>query len=343
MKLSRIGSALVLLALALVIAGCGGGKSTAKLSAQDVAVVGDAKISKQQFDDLMATAVASYKQQGKTFPKQGTTEYASIKSQAITLLVQETEREEKAKDLGIEVTDKQIDARLKQIKQQYFQGNDKTYKAQLKKQGLSESQVRSEIRSQLVSEALYKKVTGDVKVSDAEVKAYYKNHTSEFQQAASRTVRHILVKKKTLADSIYSQLKGGGDFAKLAKKYSLDTVSAAQGGKYDAVKGQSVAPFDKVAFQLKVNEISKPVHTQYGWHVIQALTAIKPAQTKSEASVAAQIKSQLLQNKQKQAVNDWSEQLQKDYCKDSQISYQAGFTPSPDPCAAPATTTSANG
>jgi peptidyl-prolyl cis-trans isomerase C len=342
MKLSRIGSVLVVLALALVIAGCGG-KSTAKLSAQDVAVVGDAKISKQQFDDLMATAVASYKQQGKTFPKQGTTEYASIKSQAITLLVQETEREEKAKDLGIEVTDKQIDARLKQIKQQYFQGNDKTYKAQLKKQGLSESQVRSEIRSQLVSEALYKKVTGDVKVSDAEVKTYYKNHTSEFQQAASRTVRHILVKKKTLADSIYSQLKGGGDFAKLAKKYSLDTVSAAQGGKYDAVKGQSVAPFDKVAFQLKVNEISKPVHTQYGWHVIQALTAIKPAQTKSESSVAAQIKSQLLQNKQKQAVNDWSKQLQKDYCKDSQISYQAGFTPSPDPCAAAAATTTTSG
>jgi parvulin-like peptidyl-prolyl isomerase len=342
MKLSRIGSVLVVLALALVIAGCGG-KSTAKLSAQDVAVVGDATISKQQFEDLMATAVASYKQQGKTFPKQGTTEYASIKSQAITLLVQETEREEKAKDLGIEITDKQIDARLKQIKQQYFQGNDKTYKAQLKKQGLSESQVRSEVRSQLVSEALYKKVTGDVKVSDAEVKTYYKNHTSEFQQAASRTVRHILVKKKTLADSIYSQLKGGGDFAQLAKKYSLDTVSAAQGGKYDAVKGQSVAPFDKVAFQLKVNEISKPVHTQYGWHVIQALTAIKPAQTKSESSVAAQIKSQLLQNKQKQAVNDWSKQLQKDYCKDSQISYQAGFTPSPDPCAAAAATTTTSG
>jgi parvulin-like peptidyl-prolyl isomerase len=342
MKLSRIGSVLVVLALALVIAGCGG-KSTAKLSAQDVAVVGDAKISKQQFDDLMATAVASYKQQGKSFPKQGTTEYASIKSQAMTLLVQETEREQKAEDLGIEITDKQIDARLKQIKQQYFQGKDKTYKDQLKKQGLSESQVRSEVRSQLVSEALYKKVTGDVKVSDAEVKAYYKSHTSEFQQAASRTVRHILVKKKTLADSIYSQLKGGGDFASLAKKYSLDTVSAAQGGKYDAVKGQSVAPFDKVAFSLKTKEISKPVHTQYGWHVIQALTAIKPAQTKSESSVAAQIKSQLLQNKQKQAVNDWSTQLQKDYCKGSQISYQAGFTPSPDPCAAPATTTSTSG
>ena len=61
----------------------------------------------------MATAKASYKQQGQTFPKQGTTEYATIKSQAITLLVQQAEREQKAKDLGIEITDKQIDARLK--------------------------------------------------------------------------------------------------------------------------------------------------------------------------------------------------------------------------------------
>jgi peptidyl-prolyl cis-trans isomerase C len=343
MKLSRIGSVLVVLVLAVVLAGCGGGgKSTAELSSGDVAVVGDATISKQQFDDLMATAIASYKQQGKKFPKQGTTEYAQLKSQAVTLLVQETEREQKAEDLGIEITDKQIDDRLTEIKKQYFDGDDKKYRAQLKTQGLSESQVRSEIKSQLVSEKLYNKVTDDVKVTNADVHTYYTGHTSEFEQAASRTVRHILVKKKALADQIYTQLKGGADFAKLAKKYSLDTVSAAQGGKYDAVKGQSVAPFDKVAFQLDVNEISQPVHTQYGWHVIQALTAIKPASTKSEKEVSSQIRSQLLQNKQKQAVNDWSTQLQKDYCKDSQIEYQAGFTPSPDPCdaAAAATTTS---
>jgi SurA-like protein len=95
------------LVVVLAAAGCGG-SSSAKLSTEDVAVVGAAPISKTQFDDLMATAEASFKQQGRKFPKQGTTEYATIKSQAVTLLVQQAEREEKAKALGITITDKQI-------------------------------------------------------------------------------------------------------------------------------------------------------------------------------------------------------------------------------------------
>jgi parvulin-like peptidyl-prolyl isomerase len=340
MKMSRLVSLLAVLALGLSVAGCGGGGgASADLSSSDVAVVGDQAISKTQFEDLMSTAQASFQQQGRKFPKQGTSEYAALKSQAVTLLVQQAEREEKAKDLGITITDKQIDARLAQIKKQYFKGNESTYKTQLKKQGLSEEQVRAEIKAQLISEALFKKVTTDVKVSDSDVHAYYVAHASEYQQPESRQVRHILVKKKALADSVYSQLKGGADFAKLAKKYSLDTVSAAQGGNYEAVKGRSVPPFDKVAFALKTNEISKPVKTQYGWHVIQALTAVKPAGKTPEKQVAAQIRQQLLQTKRNDAVNSWATGLQKDYCKGSQIKYQTGFQPSPDPCTTPATTT----
>jgi foldase protein PrsA len=342
LRIILIPAAAVLL-LALAVAGCGGGGSSAKLESSDVAVVGQSQISRTQFDDLMATAQASFKQQGRAFPKQGTTEYATIKSQAVTLLVQQAEREEKAKDLGITISDKQIEDRLKQIKQQYFQGSEAKYKDQLKKQGLSDEQVRSDIKAQLISEALFKKVTDGVKVSDSEVHKYYLAPPDQYKQPESREVRHILVKKKALADSIYSQLKNGADFAKLAKKYSLDTVSAAQGGNYNAIKGQSVKPFEKVAFSLKTKEISKPVQTQYGWHVIQALTPVKPAGKTPEKDAATQIKQQLLQTKRNTAVNSWAKDLQKSYCKGSKIKYQAGFAPSPDPCAAPATTTSTAG
>lgn len=330
----------VLAMLALAAAGCGGGSSSAaKLTADDVAVVGQTSISKNQFEDLLSTAQASFKQQGRKFPKQGTAEYATIKSQAVALLVQQAEREEKAQDLGIDVSDKQIADRLKQIKQQYFQGKESAYKAQLAKQGLSDAQVRADIKAQLISEALFKKVTDGVKVSGKDVHAYYVSHPNQYKQPESRQVRHILVKKKSLADQIYAQLKSGADFGKLAKKYSIDTVSAAQGGNYNAVKGQSVAPFEKVAFSLKTKEISKPVKTQYGWHVIQAISPIKPAGKTPEKQAADQIKQQLLQQKRNTAVNDWAKQLQKDYCSGSQIKYQPGFQPSPDPCAVPATTT----
>ena len=84
-------------------------------------------------------------------------------------------------------------------------------------------------------------------------------------------MRHILVKTKAKADDIYDQLKGGADFAALAKKYSEDTGSKANGGKLTISKGQTVAPFDQTAFLLKTNEISQPVKTEFGYHVIQPI------------------------------------------------------------------------
>jgi parvulin-like peptidyl-prolyl isomerase len=346
MKKVRLVLVPALLVALLAVAGCGGGGgSSADLGATDVAVVGGTQISKGQFDNLMSTAQASFKQQGRKFPKQGTPEYATIKSQAVTLLIQQAEREEKAKELGIDVSDKQIADRLAQIKKQYFGGKETTYKAQLKQQGLSDAQVRDDIKAQLISEGIYNKVTKDVKVSDADVHKYYVEHPTLYKQAESRQVRHILVKpnQKALADKIYAQLKGGADFAALAKKYSTDTGTASQGGKYLAVKGQSVAPFDKAAFALKTNEISKPVKTVYGWHVIEPIGAVQAAKTTPEKQVREQIRQQLLQTKKQEQVNTWSKGVTKDFCGGSKIKYQAGFKPNPDPCAATTTSSTTTG
>jgi len=145
-------------------------------------------------------------------------------------------------------------------------------------------------------------------------------------------VRHILVTKKALADSLYQQVKSGGNFAKLAKQYSKDPGSAANGGKLTVSKGQTVPAFDKAAFSLKNGEISQPVHTQYGYHIIQALSAIKPAATTSLAQVRASIKQQLEQQKKNDKITKWLEDTKKGYCG-GKIKYQIGYQPNPDPCA----------
>ena len=315
-----------------LVAGCGGGGS-ADVSDDDVAVVGSRHIDKSQFDALMAQAERSFKSQGRKFPKQGTPDYATIKTQAVTLLVQQAEREDKAADMGVELSDEDVDKRLAQIKKQYFGGSEKKYKAQLKKQGLNDEQVRRDIRAQLISERIFKKVTGDVKVTDDQIHDYYIQHPQLYAQPQSRDVRHILVKNKALADKIYAQLKGGGDFAKLAKKYSQDPGSKSQGGKLTVSKGQTVPPFDKKAFELKTNELSQPVKTQYGWHIIQALTAVKPRTTTPETKVKESIRQQLAQQKKNQAMTDWVNDLTKDFCKGDEVKYQVGYKPNPDPCA----------
>ena len=337
--------ALLVAVTALALAGCGGGGAK-KLSSSDVAVVGGTTISQAEFTDLMATAQQSFKAQKRAFPKKGTAQYTTIKTQAVNLLVQQAEREEKARALGITISDKQIQTRLDQIKKQYFGGKESTYQTQLKKQGLSDAQVRRDIKAQLISEALFAKVTVGVTVSTAEVHAYYKAHPQLYAQPESRQVRHILVKTKALADSIYQRLKAGADFATLAKKYSQDPGSKAQGGKLTVSKGQTVAPFDKVAFSLKTGQLAPPVHTTYGWHVIQALGAIQPAKTTPEKQVADSIKQQLLQTKKNQAMTAWVKKIETGFCKGSSIKYATSYTPSPDPCAtllAPTTTATTTG
>ena len=183
-----------------------------------------------------------------------------------------------------------------------------------------------------MSQALFKKVTGDVKITDADIQEYYSTHKTQYVQPESRDVRHILVPKKDLADSLYQQLKGGSNFAQLAKRYSKDPGSASNGGKLTVTKGQTVPEFDKTAFSLKNGELSQPVKTQYGYHIIQALSAVKASTTTPLSKVSASIKQQLGQQKKNEKITKWLEDTKKDYC-DGKIKYQVGYQPNPDPCA----------
>jgi len=320
----RFTSLVLLVALGLVAAGCGGG--TKAVPADAVAVVGSTTITKTQFNFLLDGAKRTYAARKTPFPKVGTTQYKSLQDQAMQYLVQETELEQKAKDLGVVITDKDVTKRLAQIKQQYFGGSEKKYQAQLKAQGLTEPQIKQDLHAQILSEKLYNKITANVKVTDKDIAAYYAQHKSDYSQAASRDVRHILVNNKKLADQLESQLKNGGNFAQLAKKYSKDPGSAANGGKLTVSKGQTVPQFDKVAFTLKTNEISPPVHTQYGWHIIQALSAIKPAKQTPLKDVSDSIKTNLLQTKKTDAMNKWVNGVKSEFSK--KIRYQAGYEPS---------------
>ena len=93
------------------------------------------------------------------------------------------------------------------------------------------------------------------------------------------------MKTKAKADQIHQQLENGADFAKLAKQYSQDPSSKASGGKFTAQKGATVAPFDEVAFTLKTGELSEPVKTQFGWHIIEAVGPVVEAATQELADV----------------------------------------------------------
>ena len=297
------------------------------MPADAVAVVDGEEVAKSDYDALLAQAKKSYMNQKREFPKAGSQEYQTLKNQAVQFLVQREQFEQEAEALDVEITEKQVDARLEQIQKQYFGGDKKKFEAQLKEQGLTEAQVRNDIRSQIVSEKIFEEVTSKVKVTDKQVEEYYNKNKAQYSQPESREVRHILVKTRAQADEIYNQLKGGADFAALAKKYSEDTGSKANGGKLTISKGQTVAPFDQTAFLLKKNEISKPVKTEFGFHIIQPIGDVKPAKVTPLKDVEDSIKQQLAQTKKNEAMTKWVDELKKDY--EDKVSYAVGFTPPP--------------
>jgi parvulin-like peptidyl-prolyl isomerase len=328
---------LAFLSIALAVAGCGG-TSTATLGSDDAAIVGSQAITKEELSSLMDRAKKTYDVQKRPFPKPGTAEYEQLKGQAITYLIQRAEYAQEADAMGIKISDSDVDKRIEQLKKQYYAGSESKYEKTLKQQGLTQDQAKEEVRASLIAEAVFKKVTDKVNVSQTDIKAYYDSHKSQYVQPQSREVRHILVTKKALAETLWSKLKAGASFAALAKKYSKDPGSASNGGKLTISKGQTVAEFDKTAFDLKKGELSPPIHTQYGYHIIQALSAVKPAQTTSLSKVQASIKQQLEQQQKNDLMTKWVDQKKKSYCK-SRIKYQVGYEPNPDPCASTTTTT----
>ena len=314
------------------LAACGSEKKTVPTNA--VAVVGDETVSKAEFDKLINQARKSYAQQKREFPKPGTQEYQALRGQAMQFLVQRAQFEQKAGDFGIEVSDKDVDARLAQLKKQYFKNDDKKYREQLKQQGLDEEQVKEDIRAQLIQEKIYAEVTKGAKVSDKEIDASYKKNKSQYVQPATRVVRHILVKKKQLADQLHSQLQGGANFAQLAKQHSQDPSSKNQGGRLTISRGQTVPPFDRAAFSLVNNAISKPVKTQYGWHIIQPLGSVKKSKTTPLKQVKEAIRQQLLQEKKQKEMTKWVNGIRKDFADET--TYQVGYQPPETGTQAPA-------
>ncbi len=286
-------------------------------------------IDRQELDATVDQALSRMRAQGQRPPAAGSDQYRALQQSALQYLVQRVELAQEAKKLGVSVSAKEVDDRLRRLKRQFFSGSEKRYRQALKAQGVSEERVREELRAQLLSEKLFDKVTAGVTVSDADIESYYRSHADEYSQPETREVRHILVKSRKQAEAIVARLKAGADFAALAKRYSTDPGSKSLGGKLTVEKGQFVPEFEKVALSLKTKAISQPVKTQYGWHIIQALGPVKPATTTPLAKVRASIRQLLLQQRKSEAVTAWLDDLQKRYEK--KITYAPGFAPPPQP------------
>ncbi|MEJ2642442.1 MAG: SurA N-terminal domain-containing protein [Desulfosarcinaceae bacterium] len=162
-----------------------------------------------------------------------------------------------------------------------------------------------------------------VTVDADEIETYYRNHPDEFRMEKTVTARHILLKVAPDADpetvekrrreaaEIAAKAKAGEDFAKLAKTYSEGPTKDSGGNLGTFERGSMVKPFADKAFSMKAGEISDPVKTQFGWHIIK-VEKVNPEKVEDLAAATPKIEKKLREQKTKALALDAAESFYDD-------------------------------
>ncbi|WP_348771601.1 peptidylprolyl isomerase [Aceticella autotrophica] len=196
---------------------------------------------------------------------------------------------------------------LKQAQKQNITASSKEIDDEYNKEKLANKDItKEEAKNNLLINKLIDGWTKDVKISDEEIKKYYESNKSQFEVVKAS---HILVADEKTANEIYNKLMQGADFAQMAKQYSIDTSTKDKGGELgEFPRGTMVQEFDNAVFNLKAGEISKPVKTQFGYHIIKS----EGITVKSLDDVKDYIKQNLEDSKKREIFDTKYNELKKD-------------------------------
>jgi peptidyl-prolyl cis-trans isomerase C len=268
------------------------------------------KISKAQLDEAFDKAVqmTGIKAADLT-PEQKLEGYRQILDELIT------EKLVNKAAAGVTVPQADVDAQIAKIKAQF--PSDEDFSKQLTQVGQTPEQLSETIRKMLQQQRwLESQLAGKTEVTEEEAKKFYEENKTEFTQPETVKASHILfrVNKEDSEDVVNQKLKAaqgaearakkGEDFTTLAKELSEEPGAKESGGDLGFFpKDRMVPEFAEAAFNEKVGEVSNPVRTQFGWHVIK-VTDKKPAGTLPYDEVKSQLMTYLKSKKQEEAAQE---------------------------------------
>jgi peptidyl-prolyl cis-trans isomerase C len=165
----------------------------------------------------------------------------------------------------------------------------------------------------LISRIFEKEIVEKSSVSDQEVRDFFENNREEFTATGQTRVSHVLVKTEEEARKVLARLEKGDKFVDVAKTESIDKASAARGGDLGFVsRGQMVPEFEEAAFKLPVGELSQPVKTPFGYHVLK-VTDRKEGPPVDYEKIKGMIRQKLVNDKQQEIFETYIAGLKKTY------------------------------
>mgnify|MGYP000428232184 CR=1 FL=1 len=188
-----------------------------------------------------------------------------LREQAITDLTTTEALKQDAEKSKITVTDEEVNKKIEEIQTQL--GGEEAFNKFLEENGLPKDYVVENMKNQMLVGKYTQEKTKELEPSEEEVKKYYEDNKDKFYKAKAS---HILVDDLKEANVLRKQILKGEDFAKVAKENSKDTGSAQNGGSLgEFTNGQMVQAFDEQVAKMKAGDISEPIQTQFGYHIIK--------------------------------------------------------------------------
>jgi len=234
-----------------------------------IAVVNDYQILKEDFNIQVEQVKKTLEANGMNFSgKEGEKNLAEIKKTVLESMINDQLSLQQAEEKNITVTDEELKNSIKELETYY--GGEEALDKYLTEQGMNRADFEDLLKDQMIINKLYDEITAGISVTDEEAKKYFEENKSLFELTSPEIrASHILVDTEEEAQKILNEIKNGADFAELAKKYSKDPSKENGGDLGFFGKDVMVEEFEKAAFDLEVGEVSEPVKTDFGYHIIK--------------------------------------------------------------------------
>lgn len=208
----------------------------------------------------------------------------------------------------IKLSEEELDAELQKIRKQF--PDDISFRQSLAEENLSYDRWFENFKNSQLEKKIVASISKDtVPPSEEEIKKFYNQNLSRFKEAKAYKIRQIVLAKAGDAENLYAQMQKQknheGDFAKLAKEYSIGP-EGAEGGTLGWVEEGAAPVFDEAA-KLSMKVFTKPLQSPFGFHIIQILEK-RPARQKSLSEVHQQIYNELLEERKQQVYSDWQKE-----------------------------------
>lgn len=277
-------------------------------------------IAEEAVNDEFSETAAAAREAGTFQGPEGARNRLDAQREILADLIMREIGLQEAQVMGIQASESAIQERVQQIRSQFE--SEEAFLEQMEAEGLTVDDLRTFIRREVIFSQVQQEVTKDAAPTEEEVAEFYDLNRSQFE--AQVRVAHIVVCEnfdeqtractpglgdEELAQEIADRAREGEDFGALAREHSVDTVSAVNNGELGYLsRGDLVGPLEEAAFNLlEPGDVSQPVLTDFGYHVVKLLEVGQPLEAARE-----RIADNLQVEQETKAFEDWLNDALKD-------------------------------